>query len=57
MLKKKQYNDVLNDILDDSLYLIGNCKSLEELHKIKVLLLGRKGILNLIFRSIYDKTL
>ena len=49
--------DKLNDILDDSLYLINNCNSLEDLYKIKVFILGRKGILNLILRSLYDKTL
>ena len=47
--------DMLNDILDDSLYLINSCNSLEGLYKIKVLLLGRNGILNLIFKELYDK--
>lgn len=55
--KKRKLKRSLDNLLSDSLYLINRCNSLDELYNIKVLLLGRKGILNLIFKELYDKTM
>ena len=42
----------LNSLLDDSLYLINECKTLEQLEKIRKYILGKNGFLTIIIKEI-----
>jgi hypothetical protein len=42
----------LNNLLDDSLYLIDKCKTLEQLEKVRKYILGKNGYLTIILKTI-----
>ena len=42
----------LNNLLNDSLYLINECKTLDQLEKIRKYILGKNGYLTIIINEI-----